>query len=113
MPPQCSQVPREHGGVEKHTDTEKLERERLAALQELYSTAHGWVQLPLVEQWKSQWDESLRARRKFLVIEGPTSIGKSHFCLALCGHNKTLHVDCSKGGEPDLRAYDHTAHEAG
>jgi hypothetical protein len=96
----------------KHHEMFLLEQQRRQAMTVLFSSNKQWRTIPAVEEWKEQWQDTLRGRRKFLVMEGPSSIGKSFFCLSICGIDKTFHVDCTKGGEPDMRDYDFFKHEA-
>jgi len=96
----------------RHNDMVQLESQRRTALISLFGANKTWRMVPAVQVWESQWNTDLLGRRKFLVLEGPTSIGKSFFCLSRCGFEKTYHVDCAKGGEPDMREYDFFKHDA-
>ena len=51
-------------------------------------------------------------RRKFLVLDGPTRVGKTQFAKALAGEAATLEVNCAGSVEPDLRSFDPTLHRA-
>ena len=51
-------------------------------------------------------------RYKFLVLAGPSRVGKTAFARSLCGPGmETLEVNCSSGAEPDLKAYRFRRHE--
>ena len=45
-------------------------------------------------------------RYKFLVLSGPSRVGKTAFARSLCDPGfETLELNCASGAEPDLRAY--------
>ena len=47
-----------------------------------------------------------RHRYKFLVLAGPSKVGKTAFARTLCDPLlETLEINCAGGAEPDLRAY--------
>ena len=54
--------------------------------------------------------ETPRDRRKFLVLDGPSRLGKTAFCMDLFGKGATLEVNCIGESHPDLRAFRHTKH---
>ena len=60
--------------------------------------------LPEVEEWLALFHMS-RDRYPFLVLEGPSRLGKTQFAEQLVSWDKTLSVDCSSAIEPDLRQY--------
>jgi hypothetical protein len=50
--------------------------------------------------------ETPEMRYKFLVLSGPSKVGKTAFARTLCERGlDTLEVNCASGAEPDLRAY--------
>ena len=64
--------------------------------QKFYDQAHSFVK---------QFDEPLH-RYKFLVLSGPSRVGKTAFAKTLCEDGKeVLEVNCASGDEPNLRAY--------
>lgn len=60
--------------------------------------------VPAVAQWLASFD-SVACRYKFLVLEGPSQLGKTQFAVSLALPDRTLIVDCSGATEPDLRRY--------
>ena len=54
--------------------------------------------------------ETPRDRRKFLVLDGPSRLGKTAFCMDLFGKSSTLEVNCMGESHPDLRSFRHTTH---
>ena len=64
--------------------------------QKLYDKADVFVR---------QFEEPLH-RYKFLVLSGPSRVGKTAFARSLCEEGKeVLEVNCASGDEPNLRAY--------
>ena len=51
-------------------------------------------------------------RRKFLVLTGPTRLGKTIYGRGLFGHDATMELNCSGVLHPDLREYDPLRHKA-
>ena len=49
-------------------------------------------------------------RRSFLVLDGPSKMGKTMFAHALRGQGKTFECDCSCCSVPDLRLFDPMRH---
>ena len=59
----------------------------------------------MVNAWIKQFDKP-RHRYKFLVLQGPSRVGKTAFAWSLCDPGfETLEINCASGAEPDLRAY--------
>ena len=57
------------------------------------------------EAFTRQFEEP-RHRYKFLVLSGPSRVGKTAFARSLCEEGKeVLEVNCASGDEPNLRAY--------
>ena len=51
-------------------------------------------------------------RRKFLVLDGPTRVGKTQYAKSLAGEPCTLEVNCANCIEPDLRDFNPAIHKA-
>ena len=57
--------------------------------------------MAFVEQFKE-----VAHRYKFLVLSGPSKVGKTAFARSVCDPGmETLEINCASGAEPDLRAY--------
>lgn len=56
----------------------------------------------VIIEWRGDFGE-WGWRKKFLVLEGPSEYGKTHFGLAIDGPEKTLEVNCARCVEPNLR----------
>ena len=66
---------------------------------------------PEVEAWKaSVWQPHLR-RKKFLVIEGPSGVGKTEFIKQLAGPERTLEISADGMTSPYLRNFIPSQHK--
>ena len=65
----------------------------------------------LVDAWLED-GRACRRRYRFVVIEGPSCVGKTQFVLNLFGHDSCIETNCSSTPEPDLRDFDSTKHRA-
>ena len=65
----------------------------------------------LVDAWLEE-GRACRRRYRFLVIEGPSCVGKTQFVLNRFGHDSCIETNCSSTPEPDLRDFDSTKHRA-
>ena len=71
----------------------------------LRSTLRPFKRYDVVDTWLQQYATD-RHRYKFLVLQGPSQLGKTAFARSLCDPGlETLEVNCASGDEPDLRAY--------
>ena len=60
---------------------------------------------PEVEAFLNQFKNPMQ-RYKFLVLAGPSQVGKTAFARSLCEPTAhTLELNCSSGDEPNLRQY--------
>ena len=49
-------------------------------------------------------------RKKFLVLNGPSRLGKTQFAIGLYGVDNTLEVNCAGASHPPLRNFDAQVH---
>jgi len=63
-----------------------------------------FIKLPQVDEWLAVF-ETQRDRYPFLVLEGPSRLGKTQYAEHVVGGKRSLSVDCSSAIEPDLRQY--------
>jgi hypothetical protein len=81
---------------------------------------HVWAELrrlvrpsktyPDVDRWL--WKQThIRFRQPFLVLEGPSCLGKTQFAMSLVAPGKGLEVNCCACPEPDLRSFRSMTHE--
>ena len=66
--------------------------------------------LPAVTAWLATFS-STKMRYKFLVLEGPSSMGKTQFSSSLSPSNGCLELDCAGSTSPDLRLLDALRHD--
>ena len=75
------------------------------AYRQLGSSLKPQKEYAIVNAWLAQFEQALH-RYKFLVLQGPSRLGKTAFARSLCGPSEeTLEINCAAGTEPDLRAY--------
>ena len=75
------------------------------------ATNYAFKTYPVVEEWKaSVWQPQLR-RKKFLVIEGPSGIGKTEFIKQLAGPERTLEISADGMTSPYLRNFIPSQHK--
>ena len=55
--------------------------------------------------------QECRDRRKFLVLDGPSRMGKTMYVKSLFGKDKTLELNCSGEEDPQMQGYKHTQHK--
>ena len=68
------------------------------------SSARRFHEFPIVRQWLAAASQPFQMRKKFLVLEGPSGVGKTEFVRALFGASRTLELNCASCGlSPDLR----------
>jgi hypothetical protein len=76
-----------------------------AARAQLQETVRPPRKVPEVEQWLKDQARA-QFRQKFLVLDGPSQLGKTRFAHSLRGAHATLDVNCSGvQSEPDLRSF--------
>ena len=94
-------------------EMEKIAVKQAVAVAErlLGGTLKEQKQYPKVQAFLNQFKKP-RHRYRFLVLAGPSRVGKTAFARSLCDPGmETLEVNCSSGAEPDLKAYRFRRHE--
>ena len=71
---------------------------------------NAFKKIDAVTKWLEQYEE-IRDRYLFLVLDGDSQYGKSRFAASLTTADKFFPVDCSSGGEPELRLFDRELHD--
>lgn len=107
-------------GIAKNIEhLERWHRERCAEKQQEYQEWHQrqlqheqrpWRRVPLVEVWLLQYRQSL-SRYRFLVLDGPSRMGKTQYARALCREGGVLELNMAGGAQADLREFDPLLHE--
>ena len=76
---------------------------------ELAAKRCKFMDIPEVTRWVESIKE-LADRRKFLVLDGPSKMGKTQFACSLVPLGKALEVNCAQASHPPLRAFNMRAH---
>ena len=77
---------------------------------ELAATQKKMKTIPVVSAWLSELSAT-RDRKKFLVLNGPSRLGKTQFAISLFGIENTLEVNCVSADHPPLRAFSPKLHK--
>ncbi|CAL1133125.1 unnamed protein product [Cladocopium goreaui] len=87
-----------------------IQQQQAAAAELLRPLQKEPVELPEVTQlFLPQFTRPMH-RRKFLVLNGPTRLGKTVYARSLFGADHTYETNCSGVLEPDMREYDVLGH---
>ena len=68
------------------------------------SASKPFIAIPAVEAWLLLF-QTVRDRYPFLVLDGPSCLGKTRFSKALTQPSRFLYCDCSNGNPPDMRSF--------
>ena len=85
---------------------EKLIEQRAA---EISKSRQGFKTLPVVDQWVRELSAP-QDRRKFLMLQGPSRLGKTAYAFSLVGAGQALEVNCAGVSDPPLRAFSRVKH---
>ena len=96
--------------VAKENDQERQEALELAARRRVHGSFRPWRVLPEVDAWNCHYECDLD-RYRFLVLDGPSRMGKTRYCESLVGEGKALVVDCAGAMTPDLSKFARGTHE--
>jgi hypothetical protein len=100
--------------VSYHTQyvrSEAVAERKAAAVQQLQPLMREAIRIEVVESEFLPQFTRPSFRRKFLVLSGPTQVGKTVYARSLFGHEATLELNCSGVLQPDLRAFDPLRHK--
>ena len=96
---------RELEAHEVHLEQEAVRKAQQEGMRLLGGTLKAQKKYSEVDAFLQQFDTALH-RYKFLVLSGPSKVGKTAFARSLCDPGlTTLEINCASGAEPDLRAY--------
>ena len=92
--------------VEKEATKTSLEKEVRHTMRCLSSQMRPCRTLAEVEAWEASF-ETVQFRYNFLVLDGPSKMGKTLFCRsrALGNPDSLLEIDCAGADTPDLTHY--------
>jgi hypothetical protein len=86
--------------VQEHIAVRQTVAAQAAARRRVTATYLPWRHLPQVHKWAQQLALE-RDRYKFLVLDGPSRIGKTRFAEGLVAEGRSLVVDCAGAVTPD------------
>jgi hypothetical protein len=81
----------------------------------LQGVCRPWKEFANVLAWKAQYvkDNYGKLHRfKFLVLHGPSRLGKTQFALHLFGPQHTFYCNCQSATEPNLKDFQREIHKA-
>ena len=92
-------------------EREKLAVQRLIAKRaaEIAKTRKAFRKIPSVDQWVRDLAVPVD-RRKFLMLQGPSQLGKTAFAFSLVDQGEALEVNCAGVEYPPLRAFSRAKH---
>ena len=84
----------------------------VAEAQAVHAAANfAWRHVPVIEQWKTQNTQPMMRRKKFLVLAGPTGVGKTEYVKGLFGPEHTLELNAAGMEHPCLREFCSAKHQ--
>ena len=103
------------------TNFERIEREQMktyledevsSTMKHLENFMRPCRTIPEVDEWESTFNE-LQFRYNFLVLDGPSKMGKTLFCRSrsLDRPGSLLEIDCAGADTPDLTSFVHGKHQ--
>ena len=96
--------------IERERERVLIQCSMAAASVELKRGQRSFRVIPQVVEWERQYIQVLY-RYCFLVLEGPSKMGKTQYAKSLCPEGKeVLEVNCAAGGDPNLRDYRYSKH---
>ena len=111
---QCANASRHIRELEMHDvhlEEEAVKREQERAYRLLASSLKPQKTYEKVQQFLRQFETPLH-RYRFLVLSGPSRVGKTAFARSLCATGmEVLELNCASGKEPELRAYRLSKHD--
>lgn len=98
-------------------DMARRQRQILTAMEEqradmlrLQAQQHPFKVLPEVERWKALFQRDA-TRYPFLILDGPSCVGKTRYIHSLVDVDACFYADCSNDQLPDLRSFNRGQHK--
>ena len=97
--------------IEKETTKSNLEKEVTQTMRLLSGQMKPCRTIAAVDEWEATF-ETVRFRYNFLVLDGPSKMGKTLFCRSrsLGVPGSLLEIDCAGADTPDLTHYENGKH---
>ena len=77
---------------------------------QLASESKPFLRIESIERWKED-HVAVKPRYKFLVLVGPSGLGKTQYAKSLVENGRALELNMAAAPEPDLKEYHHDAHD--
>ena len=86
-------------------------REEISRIEaQLEVQAKPFKSIPAVDSWKAE-HSMIKSRYRFLVLSGPSGLGKTQFAKSLVGKGRALELNMAAAPEPNMKEYDHEQHD--
>ena len=95
--------------LEKERAKHEVAKEIRSREKRIHETRRAFVENSAVSEWVLDLSVP-RDRRKFLVLDGPSRMGKTAFACSLVAPGATLEVNCAGVLDPPLRAFSRKHH---
>jgi hypothetical protein len=95
--------------LEKGPTAKRLKLEIQEKNQQIAQVRAAFRDIPEVTSWQQSLKEAAD-RRKFLVLDGPSRMGKTAYAVSLVDSGKVLEVNCANVDYPPLRSFESRAH---
>lgn len=111
----CKQLLADLQHSREHVSLMHAEQEMERIMRQIQRESKPWRRVPEVDSWTEQYnDERPLDRYKFLVLEGPSRVGKTRFVQGALVNNpsEALILDCADAVVPPLRGnFDRSIHK--
>ena len=71
----------------------------------------GWKKFPVIDAWYERNMKPHMRRKEFLVVEGPSGLGKTEYIKALVGVEEVLELNADGMVKPDLHGFSAERHK--
>jgi len=92
----------------QYVEMRRKEQDELArrakAMEVVASASSPFREISTVSDWLRTFD-TVQDRYKFLVLDGPSCMGKTRFAKSFAAPGRALYCDCSNSNPPDLRSF--------
>ena len=90
---------------------QKSLQEHISTIQsQLASQSKPFLRIESIERWKED-HMAVRPRYKFLVLVGPSGLGKTQYAKSLVGKGRALELNMAAAPEPDLKEFNPNVHD--
>ena len=91
--------------------TEKSLQEHISKIEgQLAAQSKPFIRIESIEKGKED-HKPVKPRYKFLVLVGPSGLGKTQYAKSLVGRGRALELNMAAAPEPDLKGFDTSVHD--